>query len=373
MLPFTRPSIDDEEQRAAREVLGSGWLASGPKVGELEQQLEAYLQGGVGVRLFSSGTGALEAALLATGIGPGDEVIVPAMSFVATANVVVRCGARPVFVDVDPVTRNLSRTAVAASLTSKTKAVIPVHFAGRGVDLGAIHELVDGRDVTVIEDAAQAIGTQVDGRRVGSSGNPVCFSFHPNKNMTTIEGGAVACSDHALLKRIEAIRFHGIERDEAGEMDVSHWGGKMNLSDVGAAIGLVQLRRLDSFNVRRRILARRYLEHLPRHAALLLPADAPGHSWHMFCICIDYEMLNTSRTAFQQRLMEQGIGSGIHYPAIHLFSLYRGFGYGSGDFPVAEMIGEQTLTLPLFPSMSEQDVDRVCEAIGTLLGREHQA
>jgi dTDP-4-amino-4,6-dideoxygalactose transaminase len=367
MLPFTRPTLGEEEQAAVREVLDSGWITTGPKVKAFEEALAAYVGGGVTVRAFNSGTSALEAALMAAGIGPGDEVIVPAMSFAATANVVVRVGAVPVFVDVERHSRNLDAEAVRAALTPRTRALIPVHFAGLAVDLGPIYELAAREGLLVIEDAAHAIGTRYGERRVGSSGNPVCFSFHPNKNMTTIEGGALASNDRQYLKRIERIRFHGIERDDLGNMNVPQWGGKMNLPDVGAALGIAQLAKLDGFNRRRRTLARRYLQKLPRHAALVLPAEAPGHTWHMFCVCVDYASLGIERAAFQQALAERGIGTGVHYPAIHLFGLYRRYGYGPGDFPVAERIGAQTLTLPLFPAMTEEDVDSVCGAFTELL------
>ena len=367
MLPFTRPSIGEQEQQAVAEVLASGWLATGPRVTELEQALSDYLGGDVPVRLFNSGTSALEASLIAAGIGPGDQVIVPAMSFAATANVVYRVGAIPVFVDVDPVSRNLTVERVESALTPLTRAVIPVHFAGRPVAMGPLRKLARERRLVLVEDAAQAIGSDDDGHRVGASGNPVCFSFHPNKNMTTIEGGAVACSDPHLLRRLERIRFHGIEKGVDGAVDVPEWGGKMNLPDVNAAIGLVQLARLDGFNARRRELARRYLERMPRHPALLLPVDVAGHSWHMFCVCVDFAVLGSRRGEFQAQLQQRGVGTGVHYPAMHLFSLYRRFGYGPGDFPNAERIGEQTLTLPLFPSMSDADVDRVCAAFGELL------
>ncbi|MCP3867406.1 MAG: DegT/DnrJ/EryC1/StrS aminotransferase family protein [Gammaproteobacteria bacterium] len=368
MLPFTRPTLGDEEKRAVSDVLSSGWLATGPKVAAFEGALADYLGGGVDVRAFNSGTSALEAALIAGGVGPGDEVIVPAMSFVATANVVKRVGATPVFVDVDLVSRNLSVSGAERALTSRTRVLLPVHFAGRAADLLPLHQLAKERGLLVIEDAAQAIGTRFgDGHRIGGSGNPVCFSFHPNKNMTTIEGGALACSDGDFIRRVERVRFHGIERDAQGGVDVSEWGGKMNLPDVGAAIGLVQLGRLEAFNWRRKELAEGYLAHMPRHGALLLPEDAPGHSWHMFCVCVDFEMLGTTRPAFQERLGSLGVGTGIHYPAMHLFSLYRKLGYGPGDFPHAERIGEQTLTLPLFPTMTDQDLDRVCVAFATLL------
>lgn len=368
MLPFTRPSIGDEEKRAVTEVLTSGWLATGPRVGSFEQALTDYLGGGVMVRAFNSGTSALEAALIAAGIGPGDEVIVPAMSFVATANIVVRAGAVPMFVDVDPVSRNLSIETVERALTSRTRAIVPVHFAGRGVEMGPLRVLASERGLLMLEDAAQAIGTRIDDTPVGASGNPVCFSFHPNKNMTTIEGGALACSDTGLVRRAERIRFHGIERGAEGIMDVPEWGGKMNMPDVNAAIGLVQLGRLEGFNQRRRELALGYLDKLPRHPAMTLPADAPGHSWHMFCVCVDFKAMGTTRSAFQGRLQSLGVGTGVHYPAMHLYSLYRKFGYQPGDFPVAERIGEQTLTLPLFPAMTGEDLERVCGAFEQLLG-----
>jgi len=370
ILPFTRPTLGDEEQQAVKDVLASGWLTTGSKVEELEQALADYIGNGVSVRLFNSGTSALEAALIASRVGPGDEVILPAMSFTATANVVVRVGATPVFVDVDLVSRNLDVQQVEAAVTPRTRAVMPVHFAGMAVDMQPLYDLAERSRLIVIEDAAQAIGSRIDGRMIGAAGNPVCFSFHPNKNMTTIEGGAIASSDSHLLRRIERIRFHGIERDIDGNMDVPEWGGKMNLPDVGAAIGLVQLSRLDAFNRRRRELAQAYLNLLPRHPMLLMPRDQAGHSWHMLCVCIDFAALGTTRVEFQRRLQSLGVGSGVHYPAMHLFSLYRQYGYGPGDFPLAERIGEQTLTLPLFPGMQDDDVQQVCEAMSQLLSGE---
>lgn len=185
--------------------------------------------------------------------------------------------------------------------------------------------------------------------------------------MTTIEGGALAINDPVLLKKIEGIRFHGIERDAQGGMDVTAWGGKMNMPDVSAALGLVQLNKLDGFNRKRRTLVERYLQQLPAHDALVLPADVEGHSWHMFCILLDWEKIGMNRNQTLEVLKQQSITAGIHYPAMHLFSLYRQYGYKPGDFPNAERIGEQTLTLPLFPGMEENDVDRVCSAVISLL------
>lgn len=367
MLPFTRPTLGEEEFSAVQEVLQSGWITSGPNVLELENNLCTYIGGGVDVRLFSSATAAMEAILIAKEIGPGDEVIVPAMSFVASANVVVRTGATPVFVDVGLENRNMDADAVSAAITGKTRAVMPVHFAGMPVELAPIYELAAGKDLLVLEDAAQAIGTRYQGRQIGSHGNPVSFSFHPNKNMTTIEGGAVASNDPGLIKQLESVRFHGISRNDNGEMKVEAWGGKMNMPDVNASIGLAQLGKLDGFNARRRLLAEHYFKHLPRHRALVLPADAPGHSWHMFCVCLDFESMGMSRNDIVETFKAQDILLGMHYPAMHLFGLYRQLGYKRGDFPAAEQIGDQTFTLPLFPAMTTDDVDRVVAVFNELL------
>jgi len=367
MLPFTRPTLGEEEFSAVQEVLQSGWITTGPRVVELEKNLSSYIGGDVDVRMFSSATAAMEAVLIAKKIGPGDEVIVPAMSFVASANVVVRTGATPVFVDVGLESRNLDAYAISAVITEKTRAIMPVHFAGMPVDLAPIYELASSKNLLVLEDAAQAIGTLYKGRQIGSYGNPVSFSFHPNKNMTTIEGGAIASNDPQLIKQLESIRFHGISRNDGGEMQVEAWGGKMNLPDVNATIGLVQLRKLDGFNARRRLLVEHYFKHLPRHPALVLPADAPGHSWHMFCVCLDFESMGMSRDEVLETFKAQDILLGMHYPAMHLFGLYRQLGYNRGDFPAAEQIGDQTFTLPLFPAMTVDDVDRVVSVFDKLL------
>jgi dTDP-4-amino-4,6-dideoxygalactose transaminase len=367
-LPFTRPTLGAEEFQSVQEVLESGWITTGPRVSELEQKLAEYIGSGVSVRLFNSATSALEAVLIARGIGPGDEVIVPAMSFVASANVVVRTGATPVFVDVDLQSRNLCAGAVESALSSKTRTILPVHFAGLPVDMQPIHALVRDKDILLLEDAAQAIGSTYQGRQIGSSGNPAAFSFHANKNMTTIEGGAIACRDDELISRLESIRFHGISRNDTGDMMVEDWGGKMNMPDVCAAIGLTQLKKLDQFNAKRRELAQRYFENLPDHPALVLPADSAGHSWHMYCVCLDFSAIGMSRQDFISSFKQDGIMLGFHYPAMHLFGLYRRYGYSPGDFPVAERIGEQTLTLPLFPDMTIDDVDRVCAHFHRLLG-----
>src|SRR5262252_6067649 len=260
MLPFTRPNIDDETIAAVSEVLRSGWLASGPKVAELEAQLSRYF-GGRPVRSQTSATAGMEMALLACGIGAGDEVITPALSFVATANVIRRVGARPVFVDVGLDSRNMDLAQAEAAITPRTRALMPVHFAGLPLDMDRLYALANKHRLRVIEDAAHAIGSAYRGQRIGSFGDLVCFSFHPNKNITTIEGGAISGGTPEELKRIELERWHGQVRLAPDSVDTLLPGGKSNLSDVAAAVGLGQLKHLEEFNARRRLLVARYFEH----------------------------------------------------------------------------------------------------------------
>ncbi|TLY77255.1 MAG: DegT/DnrJ/EryC1/StrS aminotransferase family protein [Gammaproteobacteria bacterium] len=367
LLPFTRPTIDEETIQAVAEVLRSGWLASGPKVAELEAALSRYL-GGRPVRTQTSATAGLEMALRACGIGEGDEVITPALSFVATANVIVRVGARPVFVDVGLDSRNIDLDQAEAAVTARTRAILPVHFAGLPVDMDRLYALAGRHELRVIEDAAHAIGSAWGGRRIGSFGDLVCFSFHPNKNITTIEGGAISGGSPEELEAIELHRWHGQVRSAADQFDTLLAGGKANLSDVAAAVGLGQLRHLEQFNARRRELAARYFELWSDTPPVRLPerGDA-GHSWHVFTPLLPLERLRLSRLQFMEAMKERGIGVGVHYPAIHLFTAYRALGYREGQFPNAERIGRETVTLPLFPAMELTDVDRVVETATEIL------
>jgi dTDP-4-amino-4,6-dideoxygalactose transaminase len=365
-LPFTRPTIDDDTIQGVAEVLRSGWVTSGPKVQELEAALSTYF-GGRSVRAMTSATEALEIALRVCGVGPGDEVITPAMSFVATANVICRVGARPVFVDVDLETRNIDLAKAKAAITPRTKALLPVHFAGLPVDMDGLYDMAGRHQLRVVEDAAHAIGSVWRGRRIGSFGDLVVFSFHPNKNITTIEGGAIAGASGDELRDIERHRFHGLTKDADGEAEVHFPGGKSNLSDVAARVGLGQLPHLDAWNARRRTLVARYFEKLRPEPAMLLPARSDeGHSWHVFTPLLPLDRLTVTRVEFIREMHERGIGVGVHYPAVHLFEHYRSLGYGDGDFPNAERIGRETVTLPLFPAMTADDVDRVCTAVSAV-------
>jgi dTDP-4-amino-4,6-dideoxygalactose transaminase len=348
-------------------VLRSGWLASGPKVIELEAALSTYLEGRP-VRVLNHATAGLEIALRACGIGRGDEVITPALSFVATANVITRVGARPVFVDVDLDTRNLDLDQVEAAITPRTRAIMPVHFAGLAVDMDRTLAIARRHGLRVIEDAAHAIGTEWQGRRVGSFGDLAVFSFHPNKNMTTIEGGAIAGGSPAEVEAIERLRFHGLKRLSADAFEVLEPSSKANMPDVSASIGLAQLPRLHQFNETRRALAALYFQHWQESCPLRLPARGDsGHSWHLFAPLLPVGTRRVNRGAFIKAMEKQGIGVGVHYPAIHLYAAYRAMGYRGGQFPNAERVGRETVTLPLFPAMSARDVDRVVQAVGPAL------
>ena len=365
-LPFTRPSIDEATIAAVGEVLRSGWITSGPKVREFEAQL-SLLCGGRPVRAMSSATGAMEIALSLAGVQPGDEVITTPLSWVATANVVLRAGARPVFVDCDPRTRNIDLERIAAAVTPRPRALLPVDLAGLPVDRDRLYELASSHRLRVIEDAAQSMGAHWRGRMIGSFGDLVSISFHANKNITSSEGGCLVLNDADEARRCELWRLQGVERrgDSWEGMDVTLAGGKHNLTDVAACIGLGQLPLLQSFNARRRVLARRYFELIDRTLGLdLPPADFDNSNWHMFQILLPEW---AEREVFIKHMRAAGIGVGVHYPAIHLFTLFRQLGYRPGDFPHAERIGRGTVSLPLFPAMQDSDVDRVCAALGPAL------
>ncbi|HZP93188.1 MAG TPA: DegT/DnrJ/EryC1/StrS aminotransferase family protein [Burkholderiales bacterium] len=371
-LPFARPTLDEETIAAAAEVLRSGWIASGPNVLKFEQALSEYL-GGRPVRVLTSATAALEVALQLAGVGPGDEVITCAESFFAAPNMILKVGAKPVFVDCDVRTRNILVDHIEAAITPRTRAILPTHFAGLPVDMDALYEVARRRGLRVVEDAALAIGSRWKGRHIGAIGDLVTFSFHPNKNMTTIEGGALVVNDDREAKLVEKLRFHGIVRLPDGTRDVDFPGGKFNLPDVNARIGLSQLARLEEFNARRRQLAARYFERLEANPPCLLPAKAhpgeeDGHSWNMYCVLLPLERMKITRQQFIEAMHGCGIGIGISYEALHLSTLCRDLGYREGDFPNTERIARETATLPLFPGMRDADVDRVCDALRKVIG-----
>ena len=358
-LPFTRPEIDEATIAGVAEVLRSGWITSGPQVKDFEAAL-SRLCGGRPVRAFNSGTVTLEVGLRLAGVGPGDEVITTPLSWVATANVILEVGARPVFVDVDPKTRNIDLREAEKAVTSKTRALIPVDLAGLPVDRDQLYALSGKHNLRVIEDAAQAFGASWRGRSIGAFGDLVSFSFHANKNVTTAEGGALVLPSESLIPLCEKLRFQGVTRSGEDGMDCDVLGGKANLTDIAARIGLGQLPHLKQITERRRDLARRYFERWDRSLGCELPpTDFENSNWHMFQVVLPPK---AERGRFIARMRDAGIGVGVHYPAMHLFALYRALGWRAGQFPHAERIGASIVTLPLFPAMKDADVDRVCDA-----------
>ena len=367
-LPFTRPWIDEETIAGVADVLRSGWITSGPKVREFEQTLGAYL-GGRTVRVFNSGTATLELGLRAAGVGAGDEVITTPLTWVSTANVILAVRATPVLVDIDPVTRNMDLDRLEAAITPRTRALIPVDLAGLPVDRDRLYLIAKRHNLRVIEDAAQSFGATDHGRRIGSFGDFISFSFHANKNITTTEGGALVLSSDADVPLIEQLRLQGVRRfgDDGIAVDVEG-GGKFNMTDVAARIGLGQMARINEFTARRRVLAMRYFEQIdPALPWQLPPANFDDSNWHMFQCVLDLDRLTIDRAGFIRAMREHGIGIGVHYPALHLFSIYQKRGFAAGQFPVAERVGRGIVSLPLFPAMTDLDIDRVVGATSTVL------
>jgi dTDP-4-amino-4,6-dideoxygalactose transaminase len=378
-LPFSRPSIDQAAIDEVVACLRSGWITTGPRVQKFEAMLREYFAA-PSVHACSSATAGLLMALLSLELQPGDEVITTPLTFAGTLNPIVLAGGTPRLVDVERGTYNLDMSRLAAAVTPRTRAILPVHFAGLPVDLDAVYELAARHGLRVIEDAAHCIGGEYRGRKIGSFGDTQVFSFHPNKNITTGEGGCVVTRDAKMRRDIELLRFHGIDRDATPEFarrglphyDITLAGYKFNMMDLQAALGLHQLPRLDEFNDRRRRLADRYQERLagcPGLTCHRVPSYPHKHTWHLFAPLVDSDATGASRDDLMLRLKAKGIGTGLHYQAIHLSSFYgKRYGWTRGDFPNAEYISNRIISLPLFPDMTEADQDRVVAAIADILG-----
>jgi UDP-4-amino-4-deoxy-L-arabinose-oxoglutarate aminotransferase len=377
-LPFSRPSVSDEEVAAVAEVLRSGWITTGPRSAELEKRF-AERVGSPGAVSLSSATAGMHLLFEALGIGPGDEVVTPSLTWVSTVNLIVLAGAKPVFADVDRDTLMVGRSSVEKVLSGRTRLIVPVHYAGAPVHMEPLRELAGARGIPLVEDAAHAAGTEYLGRPVGAAGTAV-FSFHPIKNMTTGEGGMVTSDDPSLLERVRRLRFHGLGVDaydrqsqgRAPQAEVQEPGYKYNLPDILAALGLGQLARLDELNARREALAHRYherLEGLVEILPLALPSYPARHSWHLFVVRLDTARSGRSRDEFMEALKRRNIGTGLHFRAAHTHRYYREtLKVPPGSLPNTEWNSERILSLPLFPDMSEGDVDDVVEAIGEVLG-----
>ena len=372
-LVFGAPQILEDEIREVVDTLRSGWIGTGPKVRRFERMFAEYIGAKHAVAL-SSCTAGLELALEVLGIGPGDEVITTPLTFSATANVIVHRGARPVFADIELPSMNIDPNEIERRITPKTKAIIPVHFAGRPCRMDDIMDIARRHGLFVIEDAAHAIEAWYRGRKIGTIGDMTCFSFYATKNLTTAEGGMVTTENDEWAEEIRIKSLHGISKDawrrytEAGfqPYDTLYAGYKFNMTDIQASLGIHQLRRIEeNLKIRERIW-RRYNEAFADISEIITPAEEEGirHARHLYTILLDIDRLRIDRNRFIELLKAENIGAGIHYIALHLHSFYRKtFGYKRGDFPNAEYVSDRTVSLPLSPKMTDQDVEDVIRAV----------
>jgi len=378
-LPYALPLIEEDDIAEVVDTLKSGWLAKGPKTTEFEKQFANYVGAKYAVALNSC-TAALHLSLVAAGIGEGDEVITTPMTFAASANVVLHTGAKPVFVDIDPVTMNLDFTKIEEKITPRTKAIIPVHIAGHPCQMDEIMAIARAHNLFVLEDAAHAVYTQYKGNLIGSMGNATAFSFYATKNLVTGEGGMVTTNDEELYNKIRVMSTHGMSRNawnryaEAGSWayDIIAPGYKYNMCDIMAALGLTQLGKLERMQGLRQEIADHYNAEFGKLPELEVPVelDYARHAWHLYIIKLNLDKLSIDRGKFIEELKAENIGTSVHFIPLHLQPYYREtFGYKPGDFPVAEGVFERIISLPLYPKMSRQDADDVVGAVKRVIGR----
>ena len=384
-LPFSRPDISEHEIAAVADVLRSGWITTGPKNALFEERFREYT-GSRGAVALASGTGGMHLALRALGIGPGDEVITPSMTWVSTVNLIVLAGATPVFADIDRDTLMVNANTVEEQLSERTRLIIPVHFAGAPADMGPIRRLSEAHSLHLIEDAAHALGTEYRGERIGRRGTAI-FSFHPIKNITTGEGGMLCSDDTGFLDHIRRLKFHGLGSDAYDRQDhraqgrspraeVLEPGYKYNMTDISAVLGVGQLERVDEFNRKRSELAARYLELLEEIEEIIPLADPPypmRHSRHLFIVRLDTEKAGIERDEFMDRLKDRNIGTGLHFLAVHLHRYYRDtLNVPPGALPNTEWNSRRICSLPLFPGMTADDVDDVVAAVKDVLRKPNE-
>lgn len=381
-LPFHRPSLGPEEEAAVLETLRSGWLTTGPKTQRFEDEFARYLgtRHALGV---TSCTAAMHLGLIALGVGPGDEVITSPITFPATANVIVHVGATPVFVDVEPATLNLDVEQLQARITPRTKAIIPVHFAGQPCRMDELTALARAQGVAIVEDCAHAIEATLHGRHVGTWGDVGAFSFYATKNITTGEGGMLVTANEELADRIGILRLHGISRDawkRYGREGFRHWetlsaGFKYNMSDMQAALGLAQLPKIEEFWARRQGIVKTYddaFAAIPQIQRLVLNGPV-RHSHHLYVVVLCTEELSRSRDEILDALQKENIGVGVHFRALHLQPFYRErFGFQPGDLPMAEYASERIISLPLYPAMDNRDVEDTIAAVTKVVGNSRK-
>ncbi|MDD2582430.1 MAG: DegT/DnrJ/EryC1/StrS family aminotransferase [Desulfuromonadaceae bacterium] len=382
-LPFSIPTIGEEEINEVVDSLKSGWITTGPKVKRFEEAFKEYVGAGYAVPLTSA-TAGLHLTMLALKLKPGDEVITTPMTFAATVSMIVQGGGTPVLADIEPGTLNIDVHAIRRKITPRTRAIVPVHFAGQPCDMDEIFAIASEFGLSVIEDAAHAVGTEYKGARIGSLDSVSVFSFHPIKNITTGEGGMVATNDEQLAEEISLMKFHGMNREawkryEASgtpNYDIVMPGFKYNMMDLQAALGLHQLVKLDSFIEKRTLLANFYNEAFCDIEELVTPKEVPyehRHAWHLYTPLVRIEKLTIDRDSFMAQLKGENIGTGLHFKAIHHHPYYRDtLGIAAGDLPNADYASERILSLPLFPLMKLDDARDVVAAVKTVIARNRR-
>ncbi|AMC01347.1 UDP-4-amino-4-deoxy-L-arabinose--oxoglutarate aminotransferase [Aerococcus viridans] len=371
-LSYGKQTVDESDIQAVVDVLKGDYLTTGPFVKEFEEKVADYVGAKYAVAV-SNGTAALHMACFAAGIKEGDEVIVSSMTFAASANAVLYCGGTPVFADIDPVTYNIDPDRIEEKITDKTKAIIPVDFSGQSVDMDRIKEIADKHDLIIIEDAAHALGSEYKGRKVGSQADMVEFSFHPVKPITTAEGGIVTTNSENLYKKMMIFRTHGITRDQEilnenhgpWYYEQQHLGYNYRLTDVQSALGTSQMNKINDFITRRREIVEQYNEAFKDLKEIVTPSEAEfsDSGWHIYVIKVKPELLTTTRKEIFEALQAENIGVNVHYIPVYLHPYYRDLGYAKGICPNAEELYENMITLPLFPSMSNEDVNDVVVAV----------
>lgn len=378
-LPYCLPLIEDDDIQAVVDSLKSNWVTKGPKTMEFERVFAEYT-GTKHAVAFNSCTAGLHTSLVAQGIGEGDEVITTPMTFVSTANVIIHTGATPVFVDINPSTMNIDHTGIEEKITSRTKAIIPVHMAGLPCEMDEITALAEKHNLFILEDAAHAVYARYKDRMIGSIGDATAFSFYATKNLMTGEGGMVTTDNDELADKLRQYSLHGMSRNAWNRYtakgswfyEITFPGFKYNMTDIQAALGLTQLAKLEAMQKRRQEIADIYNEKFAELPELELPAQKPysRHAWHLYVIKLKLERITVDRAEFIQMLSEENIGTSVHFIPVHLHPYYRDrYGYKRGDFPRAEAVYDRIISLPLYPKMSPADVRDVINAVRRVIAK----
>ncbi len=367
-IPYMRPSVGQEEIDEVVDTLKSGWITTGPKTHKFEEMVRDYV-GAKNAIVLNSCTAALHLSLIAAGV-EGGEVITTPYTFAATVNTIIQSGAKPVLVDVQKDTFNIDPANIEKAITPKTKAIVPVDYAGQACDLDEINKIAKEHNLKVIEDAAHAIGAKYKGKRLGTMADSTCFSFYATKNMTTAEGGAATTNDEKIASRVRMLGLHGMSKDawkrygDKGSWyyEIEDLGWKYNMTDIAAAMGMHQLKKLDGFIEQRREIAKRFNEEFSKVDGLITPTEKKDrlHIYHLYPLLLE----NYDRAKFIEKMSEQGIGCSVHFIPIHMHPYYKkALGYREGRFPVAEWLYKREVSLPLYPAMSDVDIERVIEEV----------